>query len=476
MSRSSHPSLLMFVWLTIAYTVVHGAVASWGIMCWQAFFPSSQYVESVKISEDGEPLIQMISGIQRQKVAYRHFDGTVLPDGGKNDFAGPVYLPNLTKPAEAISWNSRISCFSDYQIPSTCWYLIAPPNRSSTAYFVGYDPLSRRLVGYISMIGFSSELPTIDESFPINSSYQASFANIMTASIQSPDVIEPHIGHDFEPDAEWTKKWVQQTGAQPDHVWILSNGNLYEIRLRERAVRKLIENRSDLHSLSPFSVDKDGTFIQKLIVKGESEMMIIDHRASGHTDTLKLDPLPANSYVFFYQLKNGQRLLTYDVGRSLGNLTWTSHIKWLDAEGHVDRVAEAKLSYKPPSPPFDIGLAAYLGIPSPLVAFGSWLATPFLPEFTMEANSTLGEFFHYLKLWLGLSLLTGIATGWACRRRERDCFGSSSWFWPIIVGACGWFGWMGYICLRPLPARLPRGQWLPAQPEPAQPLGTEIFA
>ena len=142
MSRSSHPSLLMFVWLTIGYAVVHGAVASWGIMCWQAFFPSSQYVESVKISEDGEPLIQMISGIQRQKVAYRHFDGTVLPDGGKNDFAGPVYLPNLTKPAEPISWNSRISCFSDYQIPSTCWYLIAPPNRSSTACFVIRSALS----------------------------------------------------------------------------------------------------------------------------------------------------------------------------------------------------------------------------------------------------------------------------------------------------------------------------------------------
>ena len=473
MSRSSHASLLMFVLLMIGYGVVHDIVAFWGITCLQTFFPNPPLHESIKITQEGEPLIEVWGG-QRTKSEYRHLDGTMQQDIMKRSFESPVYLPKLTKPAEAISWNRRIAGFSDYQTPGTYWYLIAPPNRSSTAYFVGYDPKSRRIEGYIGVNGFTSEMPTIDESFPISSSYQSSFDHVMVAAIQDSSVIEPY----SDPDAEWTKKWVQAAGALPDHVWILSTGTLYEIKLRERAVHKLVENRPDLHSLSAFSIDRDGKTLQRLTLNGESELLIVEPQ-TGQSESVKLDPLLANSHYSFYQLKNGQRLVEYVEGRSVGNRTWTSHIKWLDAEGHVERVAEAKLNYKPPSPPLDMGLAAYLGFPSPLVAFGSWLYTPFLPEYSMKANSPLGrlaEFFQNMKLWIGLSLLTGIATGWACRCRERDIFGSSSWFWPILVGACGWFGWMGYICLRPLPARLPRGKWLPAQPEPAQPLGTEIFA
>ena len=473
MSRSSHASLLMFILLTIGYSVVHGVVAFWGIMCLQVFFPTPQLHESIRITQEGEPLIEVWDG-ERTKSGYRHLDGTMQQDMMKRSFEPPVYLPRLTEPAEAISWNGRIAGFFDYQTPGTCWYLIAPPNRSSTAYFVGYDPKSRRIEGYIGLNGFSSEMPTINESFPIRSSYQTSFDHVMTAAIQNSAGIEQF----NEPDAEWTKEWIQTAGGLPDHVWILSKGTLYEVRLRERAVHKLVENRPDLHSVSTFSIDREGKNLKRLALNGESELLIVEPQ-SGQSESVKLDQTSANSNFFFYQLKNGQRLLSYDVGRNAGNRIWTSHIKWLDAEGHVERVAETKLNYKPPSPPLDMGLAAYLGFPSPLVAFGSWLYTPFLPEFALVANSPLGrlsEFFHHMNLWVGLSLLTGIATGWACRRRERDCFGSSSWFWPIIVGACGWFGWMGYICLRPLPARLPRGKWLPAQPEPAQPLGTEIFA
>jgi ABC-2 type transport system ATP-binding protein len=40
----------------------------------------------------------------------------------------------------------------------------------------------------------------------------------------------------------------------------------------------------------------------------------------------------------------------------------------------------------------------------------------------------------------------------------------------------GWFVWIGYCCVRPLPARLPGGRWMPSQPEPNRPIGTEVFA
>jgi hypothetical protein len=153
-------------------------------------------------------------------------------------------------------------------------------------------------------------------------------------------------------------------------------------------------------------------------------------------------------------------------------------IQWINDDGTVERRAEWTSPDTTVSEP--VGLGFSLGIPAPLVSLGAWLTTPFLPSSLWKGKDTplgrMGEFFFYFKVWLGTSLLIGIATGGACRLRERTVFGTSNWFWPILVGACGWFGWMGYICLRPLPARLPRGAWLPSRPEPAQPIDTEIFA
>ena len=77
--------------------------------------------------------------------------------------------------------------------------------------------------------------------------------------------------------------------------------------------------------------------------------------------------------------------------------------------------------------------------------------------------------------WLIFSFLVGLVVGWDCWRRER-IRGSTGWIWPIAVGLCGWFGWMAYVSLRPLPARLPNRQRLAARPEPNLSVGTEIFA
>ena len=102
--------------------------------------------------------------------------------------------------------------------------------------------------------------------------------------------------------------------------------------------------------------------------------------------------------------------------------------------------------------------------------------TPPEPGEPVTYPARLFQFLSFVKIWIIVSVLVGLGTAWQVRRREVDVFQSSSWFWPILAGACGWFGWIGYSFVNPLPARLPNHQWLPAQPEPARPLGTEIFA
>jgi hypothetical protein len=152
-------------------------------------------------------------------------------------------------------------------------------------------------------------------------------------------------------------------------------------------------------------------------------------------------------------------------------------ILWLDEQGGVERKAQATLNQA------GRGMFATVFavcVPAPMISFGAWFAAPPLRSDSQnepaDYSQRFAEFAAQMWPWLISSLLVGIASGWSCWRRERLVFERSGWAWAILVGLCGWFGWVGYIFLRPLPARLPNHHWIRAQPEPNVPLGTEIFA
>ncbi len=476
MTRSWPVSLLMFACLTVGYGVVHVVVSTWGISVSQAIWPDSTPLERLGITEDGEALIQSYSSNSR--VTFRKLDGTPVPEtlGLFQKFASSATLQYLHQ-AEPRSWNVRIASFHDYQKPATCWYLIVPPNRASTGYFVGYDQISRRLVGYVGVNGFSAQPPTVDQSFPINTSENYAFVGSV-ASTQTPSPYS--YSYSAEPNGNGLDmQYVPVANAAADAVWIRSQGTIYEIRLGARTVRAMLENRSDLLQLAQTTIVRDRKSYLQLLGRTETGLLIIDPE-SGTAETVPLEPVPRHGYESFYELNGGSRILVHHTTSTRHGRSHQHHrIFWLGEDGQTDRREELTLD-------FSYGLqlnpntAFSLACPSPVVAFGAlFIAPAFMPEESPETQTYSGrlmQFFADARGWFIVSLVTGILTGWACRRREREVFGSSNWLWPILVGACGWFGWMGYICLRPLPARLPHGQWLSAQPEPNRPLGTEIFA
>jgi len=465
----------MFAFLTVGYGVVHVVVSIWAISISQAVWPDSTPSELLRVTDDGEALIQSYG---RGKVTFRKLDGTPVPEtlGMFQKFANPATLATQN-PGEPRTWRTRIASFHDYQKPATCWYLILPPNRASTAYFVGYEQPSRRLVGYIGVSGFSSQLPTVEQSFPITTSADYAFVG----SVASTQTINPYAyANSAEPNADnLDMQYIPMANARADAVWIRSQGTIYEIRLGARTVRTALKGLLEMRCLAQTSTDRDGKTFLELLGRSETGLLIIDPE-TGTVETVPLEPVPRNGYESFYQLKDGRRMLVHHTttnrhGRSLQH----HRISWLGEDGQTARTEEVTLDYTY-GLQLNPSIAFSLACPSPVVAVGAlFIAPAFTPADSPETQTYSGrvaQFFAEAWGWFAVALLTGILTGWTCRRRERDVFGSSHWLWPILVGACGWFGWMGYICLRPLPARLPHGQWLPTTPEPNPALGTEIFA
>jgi len=471
-------SLSMFVSLTIGYAVVHAVLASFGISVKHAIWPISRSWEKLEITEKGEAVIESGMTNPYRTIASRRLDGTPISDthGMPQKFARPIYLhfPYETAVPLPTIWEHRIISFSDFQTPATNWYLIAPPNQPGTAFFIGYDQLSRRQIGYLDVNGLNVQTPAADQSFSIGSGPYYTLDGCI-ASTQE----QGFYRYAFEPATNGVLGKLNPSNATADAVWVLSQGTVYEIRLRNRTIRKLLENRPDLRSLTSSTIERDGKSYLQLIVLTDHELLLIDPE-SMNTDVVKLEPGLESGGVSFYQLPDGEQILVQDLLLDQQTHSQRSVIKWLDARGQVVRREEADLQGWVEESTWDFFAGISLGLPSPVVSFVAWAVSPYFQPSRWTASQTYFErlyaSFHDLKGWLAITFVIGVASGWACRRRERDVFGSSSWFWPILVGTCGWFGWMGYICVKPLPARLPHGRWLPAQPEPNQPLGTEIFA
>ena len=475
MNRTWFHSLLMFVWLIVGYAAVHIVLSVWGISVLQAIWPSSVPVEALHITNDGEPIIQSYTN-SYYNATFRRLDGTLISDriGLNRMFAGSTYL-TVPEHAEPGSWSDRISSFHDFQKPATCWYSMIPPNRASTAYFVGYDKLSRRKIGYLGINGFSLQQPSVEQSFPVSTSQYAHLQGVLVATQKVNNYSEP-----FEPDGDSIESQMAIIpNAATDAVWILSNSTIYEIRLGSRTVRTVIDNRPDLRFLERRVDVEDEKVTMKLLVRTETGLLTIDPD-SGKSEFLTLESPPPHFYESIAHLKNGQNVVVHrEISNRRGRLQQVN-ILWMDAQGQIERRAVTQLFGSSSDLWLDPDVACCLSLPIPIASVGALSISPWLIEpASTDMPKTFGgfsQFFAEFKMWLVISLLTGIVTGWACRRRERDVFGRSGWFWPILVGAFGWFGWMGYICLRPLPARLPHGCWMPARPEPNQPLGTEIFA
>lgn len=468
-----HP-LSTYLQLTVGYAVVHVVLAMWAGTIIDSVWTASGVYESIQFQEDGEPLItrQSAEGTHHE---YRTLDGVPVPAAeAQRNVASPASLW-LMLPGEPHSWRQRMTPFNDGQTPAVYWYLLAPPEAPGTAYFVGYDAASRRLIGYLGVNGFVAQTPSPADSFSVETNQTYPFQGVAASPQHQYLFASPYEPHYLDANA------ANFANVPVDAAWLLADDVVYEVRLQTRTVKPLLTGRTGLQSLLRSQVKQDGKALLKLLIRTETGVLSFDP-GSQELREWPLEPAPPLASETYLELPDGglAYMLTH---RNDGTDQPAEHtFVWFDAAGQETRRATTRTSNLNRSPSGALATAGLsVSMPAPVIplgvlTIGPWVSSPM----DFPGVTTVGERFQrilwFVAGWLAVTVAIGIACGWACRRRERDVFQNASWLWPILVGFCGWFGWLGYICLRPLPARLPHGRWLPEQPEPNLPLGTEIFA
>jgi hypothetical protein len=359
--------------------------------------------------------------------------------------------------------------------PPTFWYLEISPDNPQQLFLAGYNSVSRRRIGYLGRDGFHPNPVPRESCFliPRTGDYHVWKGAVASSHAQSWEyddkTHEPPVG-EYRPTPHFAN-------VEDVRLWILSEGTVYEIDLLRRQVKPLIQ-AGDAIALNQTEVVRDGRQLLQLLLRTQQQLHIIDPQTLADT-RLPLPLLPPPCTGTFYGVAtNGERILMSAFQDRVDISQPQSYeIQWFHPDGTPARTETCTLARTPEVSISSVNLN--LALPTPLVPLIGLAIGPSAMAWDGDSRDYATRFQRMLDLtsaWLLLALAVGLACGYACRRREVQIYGNRAWLWPIVVGLCGWFGWIGYICLRPLPARLPDGKYLPRIPEPALPTGYEILA
>ncbi|MEI8380751.1 MAG: hypothetical protein WCJ09_11520 [Planctomycetota bacterium] len=461
MFRSRMHTVLLFLSLTIAFGFVHAMAVAWGQGLWWAITSTPRTQEYLFVTDRGEPLIGSWPA-NDQHGSYRTLDGVQISKADALHIKGAAQAGFEWSDARpAADWSHRISAYQDFEIDATYWYFVLLSGDPQRGCFEGYDKRTKRPVGYLSLNGFTPERPGAGEYFPIGSTHpgSASAGVIVAMSRTWPEAAEP-----FQYSASPAEN------APLDVIWLLSNDRVYELRLKTRTVRLLFEG-AQLRQISSLRHQRGDKVFVTLVLRTDHEFLFIDPGKEG-VQTWKSQRPPIGASEQLYVTDNDVRLRVITFQTSHGVVR--CEIIWCDESGIETRREEVTLSQAG-----EFTNEPALFVPAPVVAWslcgiGSWLVPGFAPP-ELSPMQKVQRFSLQNWFWLLTSAMIGIATAWDCRRREQ-IWGRKGWVWPVTVGLLGLFGWVGYVCLRPLPQRRPDGEWMIHPPEPNPPLGIEIFA
>lgn len=126
--------------------------------------------EMLVVMADGTPLIQDYSLDNLSLMTYRELDGRPQDpvDRWEQVRAASLYgEPRLGAPRLRADWPGRIGVFMDDRDPTAAWYFVHDGSPRGSGYFVGYERLSNRLIGYIGLSGLSEQPIRSDERIPV---------------------------------------------------------------------------------------------------------------------------------------------------------------------------------------------------------------------------------------------------------------------------------------------------------------------
>ncbi len=437
---------------------------------------------------------------------------------GSDYFPQPFASPGLVE--TPLPWNQgagRLAGLPDGKEPPTAWWFIRDNDRTGKVYLAGYDGISKMPIGYIGQTGFQASKPPKQDQFAVpKSSIDDGFRFLIQGN------------HYFT-----SRQLVYYYDKfEPNRVYLLDTGHLWEINLQERTVQSRRAFNQAL-SMGRVRVSK-ATFDQLMIdakkpksVSTKTDQQAANDKISAQTDDqnpgedptwnlwavrqpdrvtfFTIDTHNPKTFVLPEGLRNRRfSLWLVSVNQMLIDAPeqgldeyWSGgpvvRLFWIDPKGNIQREKEVRLAGATPAPPRTVAWRVSALIPVSVV----WIIGMVLggPLYLLQTNyfSSFGSALAFVAgfAWPALIVVLLIASGlaWKTRQLQRKRRRSATSTWATFVFLFGVPGFLAYLIehRRPKLEACPQcGEIVPRDRDacaacttefaPPARLGTEIFA
>jgi hypothetical protein len=304
--------------LAAGFGTVWFALVTWlGVSILEAFPRTSQpRQESLVVATDATPVIQSFPLDNLSRVTYRGLDGQERDALERKDQIAGVRLSGEPATGGAAparsSWDNRMKVFMDEREPSAIWYFIHDGEPQGSAYFVGYERISNRLIGYIGLSGFRTDPVPASERVPVRGELMLHYSSWSSAP----------------PALFWGGGW----GSRPDRfdvpprlVHVPSGNSLRLADLAVRTVTTVFDAPAQIVSVGvPTLASYSGatrTKEQPILVRAGQRIYTLDHKYNV-TNVLTIPAeIDRKSAVTWYQADSGQAIAECEQSPSTARLS-----------------------------------------------------------------------------------------------------------------------------------------------------------
>jgi len=493
--------LLLAVILALGFAVVWATLVVWVSEMARDYFGPPRCYENVVLRMDGTPVIRKGIGRYNENESYFTLEGKPLSISRQEAWLSGAFLagtkgdPSYGLPWQKVNhWDEELAGFNDNGQPMTYWYWLRHAEPPRPAYFVGFDSVSKRCIGYLGRRGFQAEQPSAAECFPVP---KAKGARIVTISNQ------------FQ---QWSNEpWYPPYSEGGDRfpgwlVYVLTDDGIIEVDLLKRSTR-LFSNEPGVLSAhyvsrgfpTPLTTDSPkyrSEVKQFMAVRTKDHVLVLD--SQGKLASRFAIPAEYREVGFSFHFLSDKaavlQIFPLALRQVLSEHTNASRLLWIDTAGTIVRQRDFSArgwyfygeqflspwhtSYTAPAP---------LAMAAASMGLQPWLYVSWSeePTFANGLQRSLAEFWPAL---LMICLFGGLMA-WLCYRRQTRYGLPWTKTWVMFVFLGGFPGLVAYHVHRRWPALKPCpncGRPLPCDrdscfscgrelPAPA-PKGIEVFA
>lgn len=416
-------------------------------------------VPLISTNYDGEPSYRTLDDEPaKQNADYAYINSNSLWGGGHKERLD--YVPQS-------GWGARIMAFTDSANPPTYWYFVTTDGtRNGRGHFVGYDPLTRALKGYITTKGFTTVAPNSEDEFSIDGAgYGYGMQGALFRVYGPMDYAEPG----QTPGKSSNRYSATKLLHPPSIVYLRSRGRFLRVDLLRRTVDEALSVDNVISGgtigFPPTGVNVARWGAEWMVeyLLRQPDRVVVFNPADGSSAEFTIPAELRDEDFTFYSLPDGEalvnlwewdfksRFITYD-------------LVWFNRAGEISKRRSVTLQARDyVQTTQEESMIGAIAVPVPFL----WSVIPFVSD-AVTRRETLRNFLS--DTWPAALLLfvVAIAAAVATDCWQRRYALPRSYGWMAFVFLFGLPGFVGYLLHRRWPVRHPA-------PAPLR-TGLEVFA